>query len=114
MKFCDCQPLSLFDPECLLETLRNRDSEVLFAILSVSLRFSEDDVLRDNIVDLNDGYAEAARRIVMHRVTNGPVELSTLQTLCLLSSIDFTSKLTDIRMRSCFTKLWTRWPQAPC
>lgn len=92
MQFCDCQPLTLFDGENFLETIKDRSPEVLFAILALALRFSDEPVLRDNISDLTEGYAEAARRIVMHQVTNGPVELSTLQTLCLLSLIDFTSK----------------------
>jgi hypothetical protein len=59
----------------------------------LGIRFS-DEVCQE----LNDlathvsGYTEVARGLVMRRVSEGPVELSTLQCLCLLSLIDFTSK----------------------
>lgn len=33
--------------------------------------------------------AKEARRLVMERVTEGRVELSTLQSLCLLSMFEF-------------------------
>ncbi|KAJ5322823.1 hypothetical protein N7452_011112 [Penicillium brevicompactum] len=40
---------------------------------------------------LVNSYAEIARGLVMKRVSEGPVELSTLQCLCLLSLVDFTN-----------------------
>jgi hypothetical protein len=44
------------------------------------------------MTELVNSYAEVARGLVMKRVSEGPVELSTLQCLCLLSLVDFTSK----------------------
>ncbi len=71
-----------------MSSLRDRDPEVIYAILGLSLRFSDEAI--DDL--LENGYAESARKIVMSRVAEGLVELSTLQTLCLLSLIDFTSR----------------------
>lgn len=51
------------------------------------------------MTELVNSYAEVARGLVMKRVSEGPVELSTLQCLCLLSLVDFTSKfLTNTRL----------------
>jgi hypothetical protein len=62
-------------------------------MLALSLRFS--DAYRHRASDMTElvnSYAEVARGLVMKRVSEGPVELSTLQCLCLLSLVDFTSK----------------------
>lgn len=45
-----------------------------------------------DVVEVVNTYAEVARGLVMKRVSEGPVELSTLQCLCLLSLVDFTSE----------------------
>lgn len=45
-----------------------------------------------DVMEVVNTYAEVARGLVMKRVSEGPVELSTLQCLCLLSLVDFTSK----------------------
>lgn len=62
-------------------------------MLALSIRFDEESC-RDNecFVNLVNGYAEAARTLVIRRVLEGPVELSTLQCLCILSLVDFTSR----------------------
>lgn len=74
-----------------MATLGDRDAEVMFAILALTVRFSEDSPFYGDCAELAAGYAEAARVIVMQSVSEGVVELSTLQTLCLLSLIDFSS-----------------------
>jgi hypothetical protein len=93
LQFCDCQPLPLFDADELANSLESRDQETLFAILALALRFSKDAILQDNVVEFTEGYAESARKLVIKRVIQGPVELSTLQALCLLSCVDFTSRI---------------------
>jgi hypothetical protein len=47
-----------------------------------------------------DDFLEEARRITMGRVYEGEVELSTLQTLCLLSMVDFTSRRNHFGIKS--------------
>lgn len=96
--YCDCQPLPLFHRQTFLATLGHRDPEIIYAILALAIRFCSADVL--NGMFGNDtllqnpvpAYIEAARERVIKRVLKGPVEISTLQTLCLLSMIDSTSK----------------------
>ncbi|RDW84493.1 hypothetical protein BP6252_02083 [Coleophoma cylindrospora] len=89
--YCDCQPLALFHRDSFIATLGDRDSEVMFAILALTIRFSEDSPFYGDCGELAAGYAEAARVIVMQSVSQGTVELSTLQSLCLLSLIDFSN-----------------------
>ncbi|KAB8298064.1 hypothetical protein EYC80_001832 [Monilinia laxa] len=48
-------------------------------------------VLRDNKTELINGYSEAARSFISDRIFGGRVELSTLQSLCLLILVDFSN-----------------------
>lgn len=47
---------------------------------------------------------EAARSIVSQKVFDGAIEFSTLQALCILSLVDFTSKPISIRQELTLTK----------
>lgn len=77
-----------------MRTLGSRDPEVIYAILALTIRFSDETFSADrDFSTLANKYAEMARTLVMERVSEGPVELSTLQCLCLLSLVDFTSKI---------------------
>ena len=86
--YCDCQPLPLFHSVSFIETIHSREKELLTAITALSIRFCQPSILGASSTD----FAEESRAIVMGKVVEGTVELSTLQTLCLLSLIDFTSK----------------------
>lgn len=92
--YCDSQPLPLFHRESFLGTLDSRDPEVIYGMMALSIRFS-DNLYQDTsgLMKLVNSYAEVARSLVMKRISEGPVELSTLQCLCLLSLVDFTSKI---------------------
>lgn len=91
--YCESQPLPLFCRVNFLSTLETRDPEVIYAMLALSIRFSETSFGNsDGLVDTVNSHAEVARSLVTKRVWEGPVELSTLQSLCLLSLVDFTSK----------------------
>ncbi|QSZ34383.1 hypothetical protein DSL72_005975 [Monilinia vaccinii-corymbosi] len=89
--YCDCQPLPLFYRKGFVETLNERDPEVIFSVLALAIRFSDEEDFRDHQIELITGYVEAARSIISGRIFGGRVELSTLQSLCLLSLVDFTS-----------------------
>ncbi|RDL36372.1 C6 transcription factor [Venustampulla echinocandica] len=92
--YCDCQPLPLFHRSTFIQTLRSRDGEVIFSLLALAARFLEDPALRASQVSSVHEYMEAARTIVSKKVFDGVVELSTIQTLCLLSLVDFTEGTT--------------------
>lgn len=74
-----------------MANLKMRDVEIIYAILALSLRFSDSYRNYPDLTGLVNAYAEVARGLVMKRVSEGPVEISTLQCLCLLSLVDFTS-----------------------
>jgi hypothetical protein len=125
---CHCQPLPLFRLDQLRECPETYNWEVLFAILAVALRFSDDTSLRDDMVRRSREYAERSLQLVMKKVTEGKVELSTLQALCLLAFKNFTGmswiallqvtgKLIKLRWRhtTCLDKYWTGTsPQSIC
>lgn len=90
--YCDCQPLPLFDRDSFINTLETRDPEVLLSMLALTSRFSNDVNTRSNLFEIVKGYIEAARGLVIRRLSDGPIELSTLQSLCLMSLVEFTSK----------------------
>ncbi|KAB8239489.1 hypothetical protein ETB97_003149 [Aspergillus alliaceus] len=90
--YCDSQPLPLFHRDSFLSSLGNRDPEVIYAILALTIRFAENQYRdADDLAARISGYTEVARGLVMRRISEGPVELSTLQCLCLLSLVDFTN-----------------------
>jgi hypothetical protein len=84
--YCDCQPLPLFDRSSFKSNLKDRDAEVLFSILALALRFT------DFPAEDKDAsrYVEVGRTIISRKIFEGKVELSTIQSLCLLSLVDFT------------------------
>jgi hypothetical protein len=91
--YCDCQPLPLFHRQTFLNTLNQRDPEIIYAILGLALRFCAQPIV-DDLEDISRtaaSYTEAARERVTRLVLGGPVEISTLQSLCLLSLIEFSS-----------------------
>lgn len=73
-----------------MQTLKEREPEVLFSLLGLALRFNEEGPYHDGQAKLIKDYVETARRLTMKKVMDGIVELSTIQSLCLLSLIDFT------------------------
>lgn len=81
----------MFHTDSFLETLRDRDAEILFCILALALRFCDDPSLRATDEVILE-YVEAARTLVAKKVFDGTVELSTIQSLCLMSLVDFTSE----------------------
>jgi hypothetical protein len=85
--YCDCQPIPLFQRDNFMQTLHSREPELLFALLAMAGRFLQPPMSRISA----DEFLEISRRLVMGRICDGQVELSTLQTLCLLSMVDFTS-----------------------
>ncbi|KAH8596170.1 hypothetical protein B0O99DRAFT_124949 [Bisporella sp. PMI_857] len=82
--FCDSQPFPVFHRQSFLQTIHQRDPELQFAILALTSRFMEGS-------EATNDYFECSRSMVMQRVCDGRVELSTIQSLCLLSLVDFTN-----------------------
>ena len=89
--YCESQPLPLFHTSSFIRSIQSRDIEIIYAVLALSMRFSNSHRDANALSEQINSYAEVARGLVMKRVSEGPVEISTLQCLCLLSLVDFTS-----------------------
>lgn len=88
LKWCHGQPLSLFDPDTFLDSLQSRDEELLYCLRALTGRFPPGSLTPEKRDSL-DLLATSARRLVMNRIADSEMELSTLQSLCILSMIDF-------------------------
>lgn len=89
VKYCHCQPLPIFVPNSFVSTFASRDLELRLCVAGLSLRFDADAATRPAQDGSFDLYLQTARSMVMSKVTHGPVNLSTLQCLCLLALSDF-------------------------
>lgn len=85
LKYCECQPIPLFDEATFMQSLPSREPELLYSLFAIASRFCDDIQVPRPSSDQITRYCEAAYRLVMARLIDGNVELSTLQTLCLLS-----------------------------
>ncbi|KAK6213463.1 c6 transcription factor [Colletotrichum tabaci] len=84
------QPITLFAEDTFLPSLPSRDPELILALEALVLRYPPGS-LTSQVARQLEGKARESRRVVMDRVTEGRVELSTLQSLCLLNMFDFAS-----------------------
>lgn len=89
LQFCHCQPLPLFAPKNLEAMIFSRDLEVQLCICAASLRFDLDEDSLASRRACATKYSQIAKSIVMNRILEERVELSTLQTLCLLTFVAF-------------------------
>jgi hypothetical protein len=87
-QYCHKQPLWLFLPDSLSIPERCR-SEVIFGILGLALRYSNNPFLEGRTDQMCRQYTEAARSYVMFRIVQGTVDLSTLQCLCLTALAEY-------------------------
>lgn len=92
-QYCHKQPLWLFDPEDL-PIPENCRCEVIFGILSLALRYSNNPVLRGRIDQMCRQYAETACSYAMLRLTEGTVNISTIQSFCLFALAEYISENT--------------------
>ena len=87
-QYCHKQPLWLFDVDDFLIPEKSR-SEVIFGILCLALRYSSNPFLEGRTDKLCRHYAEAARSYAMFRISQGTVDLSTIQTFCLIALAEY-------------------------
>ncbi|RHZ53916.1 iron-sulfur cluster-binding protein, rieske family domain protein [Aspergillus thermomutatus] len=87
-QYCHKQPLWLFVRDNLSIPERCR-SEVIFGILSLALRYSNNPFLEGRTDQMCQQYAEAARSYVMIRIVQGTVDISTLQCFCLIALAEY-------------------------
>jgi hypothetical protein len=91
-RYCNHQPLPLFLANTHPADLLTREPELLLAILVLASRFESVGTPRDTVATRKD-YAASCRARIVQRLLFGPVEVSTIQTLCILSLAEFNGKL---------------------
>lgn len=90
LTFCNSQPLPLFSHRTSVASISNRDPELVFAVEAAGLRFRGLGV-KDSLIEPEiRSKIDRASQLVMNRMADGNVELSTIQTLCILSMLEFT------------------------
>jgi hypothetical protein len=89
LTWCHRQPLQLFEEDGFLESLETRDYELVLALQSLCLRFAARTDQNESSEEARS-MADTSYRLAMERIARGEVQLSTLQTLCVLSMVDFT------------------------
>ncbi|KAH7039798.1 uncharacterized protein B0I36DRAFT_357179 [Microdochium trichocladiopsis] len=101
LKYCEGQPLYLFHRETFVRSLRFRSDELLLAILALTLRFKDAPATPATTSSASGHAAEEygpqdslalaskAHALVMTKIGTRAIELSTLQTLCLLAFVHF-------------------------
>lgn len=90
MKFCNFQPLPLFSSTGWKSLLPSWDTELLLCIVASALRFpNEVHIASDSLSADERQYTAIAQKLVMQRVSHGPVNISTIQCLCILSLNEF-------------------------
>lgn len=97
LAWCHGQPIALFDPETFLDSLTFRDLELILALQALSLRYPPSTLTPQKREKL-DSMESEARSAIMTRIASSAVELSTLQTLCVLSLVEFAGVYTGSGM----------------
>lgn len=90
--FCNSQPLSLFPCGACPDNIGRRDPELLLAMEALGLRFQGRGFKDSQIESEIQSKTKRSRQAVMSRLDDGAVELSTIQSLCLLSMLDYTGE----------------------
>jgi hypothetical protein len=87
-QYCHKQPLWLFNPEDF-SNLAGIPDEVIFGISSLALRYSRSHILDGQVDQQCRQYAEAAQSLISLRIARGKVNLSTMQSLCLIALAEY-------------------------
>lgn len=114
LTWCHGQPVTLFNADTFLESLPFRDKELILALQTFSLRFPPSDLTPQRRERL-DGMEREARSIVMGKIADAEVEISTLQALCILSMVEFASKFhkttVDMLDACLYYEQMVKWPR---
>lgn len=81
-----------------MASLGKRDPELLLAIEALGVRFKGPGAIDQEIQLDIKRKTEKACQMAMMRLASGTVELSTIQTLCLLSILEFTGTAAPARV----------------
>lgn len=90
--YCHRQPLWLFDDNDI-PSLVNCTEELIFSLLALAARYSSHAYFDGQSQVFAHKYGEIARGLIMFRIAQGTVKLTTIQSLCLLALANFVGEL---------------------
>ncbi|RFU26534.1 hypothetical protein B7463_g9796, partial [Scytalidium lignicola] len=94
-QYCHRQPLWLFERSDL-NHLESCPEEIIFSLLALAVRYSNAPFFECRSQDFSQKYSEIARGHIMLRIAQGTVQLSTIQSLCLLAFANFVARDTHL------------------
>ena len=89
------QPLWLFDPEDF-SPVEESQPELILAVLALAVRYSTHEFFEGQTQTMSQRYAESTRKYIMDQIAEGTVQLSTIQSLCLLALANFVASDTRL------------------
>jgi hypothetical protein len=87
-QYCHKQPLWLFDEDDL-SVPDLFPQEITFGVLGLALRYSSNPFVEGRVDKMCRQYSEAARGSIMLQIAQGSVQISTIQSLCLVALSNF-------------------------
>jgi hypothetical protein len=100
------QPLWLFDYDGSLSP--NSCEELILSVLSLSIQYAPSQ-FRGFQLQYPKIYSNAARTLVMHKIADGDIELSSIQSLCLLAFSNLVCKENTSFTQFTRLKRTTQW-----
>ncbi|KAJ5358265.1 C6 transcription factor [Penicillium brevicompactum] len=88
LDFVESQPFPMFESDSFISSLEGRSSELMYALVAVAVHFSREPMSLEVKKQRSEGYSDTAHALAFARVSGNRVELSTIQTLLLLSHLD--------------------------
>ena len=87
--------MPLFCSHGFVQSFPSRDHEVIYSVLAIAGRFSDD--MGTRVAGLRDieRNSRTAYELIMGRISRGKIELSTLQAMCLLTLLDLDGECPD-------------------
>ncbi|KAJ5418082.1 uncharacterized protein N7487_001632 [Penicillium crustosum] len=88
LEFVENQPFPMFESDSFISSLESRSSELIYALVAIAIHFSREPISLEVKQERSKGYSDTAHVLAFARVSGSRVELSTIQTLLLLSHLD--------------------------
>lgn len=78
----------MFESDSFISSLEGRSFELIYALVAIAVHFSPEPISLQVKKERSKSYSDTARVLAFARISGNRVELSTIQTLLLLSHLD--------------------------
>ena len=89
IRYCDSQPLPLFEPATFADTFPDRDPQLICAVVALASRFCTEAQMRSLEHHGHAPSYHTAYLSVLDLMASDRIELSTLQTMCIIVLLDW-------------------------